>query len=147
MLVLISDPGQGGAGFQVSAENQEGHIGQLGLLETEETRFAVLDGFPDYVTHSEFGYFLASLSQGFVAAPPGSQGNLCLGGQIGRFNQHVLGSGPQGDFALEVDTTALPVFPIVAIVPGDTWHFQAWFRDVNPTPTSNFTDGLSIEYE
>ncbi len=34
--------------------------------------------------NSSFGFFLTSRSQGFVMGPGGSQGNLCVGGAIGR---------------------------------------------------------------
>ena len=27
---------------------------------------------------------------------------------------------------------------------GDTWNFQAWFRDANPSGTSNFTNGVAV---
>jgi hypothetical protein len=30
---------------------------------------------------------------------------------------------------------------------GDTFHFQCWYRDVNPLPTSNFSDAVSITFE
>ena len=30
---------------------------------------------------------------------------------------------------------------------GETWNFTAWFRDVNPNQTSNFTDGLAIQFQ
>ena len=33
-----------------------------------------------------------------------------------------------------------------AVLPGDTWHFQCWYRDANPGVTSNFSDGLSITF-
>jgi hypothetical protein len=36
---------------------------------------------------------------------------------------------------------SLPGPPPNAVVTGDTWYFQAWFRD---KATSNFTDGLSV---
>jgi len=94
-----------------------------------------------------FGYFLASQTQGFVAAPPGSQGNLCLGGQIARFAKLVQTSGPGGTFAIQVDLTAIPTSPPSSVMAGDTWNFQAWFRDVNPNATSNFTDAVSITFE
>ena len=35
---------------------------------------------------------------------------------------------------------------VIAIQSGETWNFQAWFRDSNPTATSNFTDGLEIQF-
>jgi hypothetical protein len=31
-------------------------------------------------------------------------------------------------------------------IPGETWYFQAWHRDANPTLTSNFTDAVSITF-
>ena len=39
----------------------------------------------DQLPPDELGYALNSDAQGFVPFPPGSQGNLCLSGQIGRF--------------------------------------------------------------
>jgi hypothetical protein len=35
----------------------------------------------------------------------------------------------------------------VAVLPGDTWSFQAWHRDVNPNTTSNFSDTISVTFE
>jgi hypothetical protein len=85
------------------------------------------------------------MTQDFVPMSGGSQGNLCLGGQIGGFKQDVKNSGAGGAFALDVDTLVIPQpGGSVAIQPGETWNFQAWFRDKNPKRTSNFTDGISI---
>jgi Lamin Tail Domain len=96
---------------------------------------------------NQFGYFLTSQTQGFVAQPPGSQGNLCLSGNIGRFNGQVQNSGPGGEFTIPVDLTAMPVSPPHAVVAGETWNFSTWYRDVNPGPTSNFSDAVSITFE
>ena len=93
------------------------------------------------------GYFLVSQTQGFVATPPGSQGNLCLGGTIGRYAKLIQDSGPGGTFSIQVDLTAIPTHPPSSVMAGDTWNFQAWFRDTNPGATSNFTDALSITFE
>ncbi len=93
------------------------------------------------------GYFLASQTQGFVAAPPGSEGNLCLGGKIARFANLIQDSGPGGTFSIQVDLTSIPTSPPSSVMAGDTWNFQAWFRDANPGATSNFTDALSITFE
>ncbi|MCP3918441.1 MAG: hypothetical protein GY711_23090 [bacterium] len=97
-----------------------------------------------------FGFFITSQTRGFVAGAGGSQGNLCLSGQIGRFvgPGQVLSSGATGTFSLLVDLEAMPtpLFP-VAVQPGETWNFQAWHRDANPTPTSNFTDAVSVTFE
>jgi len=96
---------------------------------------------------NQFGYFLTSKTQGFVANPGGSQGNLCLGGVIGRFASQVQSSGAAGSFTIQVDLTKLPPPLNVPVLPGDTWSFQAWFRDKNPSTTSNFTDGVSVAFQ
>jgi hypothetical protein len=33
----------------------------------------------------------------------------------------------------------------VAVLPGDTWNFQAWYRDVGGT--NNSTDGVEITFQ
>ena len=97
--------------------------------------------------HASFGFFLASRTQGNIANPGGSQGNLCLGGSIGRYvgPGQIKNSGPYGGFELDIDLTAMPspTGPVVAQA-GQTWNFTAWYRDANPSSTSNFTDGVSL---
>ena len=95
---------------------------------------------------NQFGYFLASELQGFIAHPGASQGNLCLGGQIARFRQQIQNSGAKGEFTIQVDLTSIPTTPPQSVLVGQTWNFQAWFRDLNPGPTSNFTDGVSVTF-
>ena len=84
--------------------------------------------------------------QDFQSVVPGSQGNLCLGGSILRYGKFILNSGGAGTFSLAVDLNNLPNGQ-GAVQPGETWNYTAWFRDNNPTPTSNFTDGLSILFQ
>ena len=89
------------------------------------------------------GYFLVSQTQGFFN-PPGSSGFICLGGAIGRFNKPgEIGQGPT--FSIEVDLTNLPVNPPQAAQPGETWNFQAWYRDLGNS--NNFTDAVSVVFE
>ena len=93
------------------------------------------------------GYFLASRSQGDTFPVNNSQGRLCLGGFIGRYvgPGQILNSGLNGAFELSIDLHAIPnPLGTVATNPGETWHFQAWHRDANPTSTSNFTNAVSI---
>ncbi len=93
------------------------------------------------VPDGEFGYFLTSQTQGFFM-PPGSDGFICLGGNIGRYNGNV-GQGPS--FTLQIDLTSMPVNPPVAVQPGDTYGFQAWYRDLGST--NNFTDAVSVTFQ
>ena len=70
-------------------------------------------------------------------------GNLCVSGNLARFSQSIQMSDPGGRFSIDVDTLAIPTNPVVAVQSGDTWHFQAWYRDQNPGPTSAFTNAVS----
>ncbi len=110
---------------------------QLGLLHA--------NGLPAGV----FGFFLCSQTQGFHMNPGGSQGNLCLGGFVGRFNRvgEILTASSFGTIALPLDMTDVPT-PIgpTSILAGQTWHFQAWHRDSNPGPTSNFSSAIAVPY-
>jgi len=87
----------------------------------------------------EFGYFLTGRTQG-LSQPPGSQGRLCLAGNIGRYDQDIV-TGPYGQLTL--DLTGMPVNPTTAVLPGETWNFQCWYRDGG---TSNFSDALEVTF-
>ncbi|MEM6675611.1 MAG: hypothetical protein AAF726_22360 [Planctomycetota bacterium] len=97
-----------------------------------------------------FGFFLTSLVQGFIANPGGSAGNLCLSGSIGRYvgPGQILNSGASGAFSLAVNLTQHPTpTGFVVVTAGETWNFQAWFRDsAGGSPTSNFTDGTELTF-
>ena len=99
---------------------------------------------------NEFGYFLASDGVNPPGVtPPGSSGLFCLGlgGNLGRYSTLVQSSGDAGCFSIEVDVTAVPIGnpPFsTALVAGDTWYFQGWFRD---GASSNFTDVLEIPFQ
>ncbi|MEE8468002.1 MAG: hypothetical protein V3T22_06075, partial [Planctomycetota bacterium] len=70
-----------------------------------------------------FGYFLNSDVQDFTPFPLGSQGNLCLGGGIGRHAKQVANTGASGELVLDLDLTALPrPNGTHAVVAGETWN-------------------------
>lgn len=101
----------------------------------------------EQLPQNQNGYFLASMTQGFVQNPGGSQGDLCLGGTIGRFVDQIANSGAAGVIEATVDLTNMPK-PLQAVVlPGDTFNFQAWYRDMNPTTTSNLTDAVEVKFD
>ena len=96
------------------------------------------------------GIFLVSPNQGLVTTVPGSVGALCLGASIGRFNMpgQVLITSLTGtaSLSIELDAIASPN-GTVAVQPGDTWNFQLWHRDQDPSATSNFTQGISVLFQ
>jgi len=113
-------------------------VGSIVLAQNDLTLHAT-----DLPTHT-FGYFLASTSAGNTTV---GQGTLCLGGGIGRFNGpgQVQSTGPLGELALAIGTQQVPTpTGFTAMQPGQTWHFQCWFRDANPVTTSNLTDGWRL---
>ncbi|MEZ6016258.1 MAG: hypothetical protein R3F49_14155 [Planctomycetota bacterium] len=98
-----------------------------------------------------FGFFLTSTTQGLLLNPGGSQGNLCLAGSIGRFvgAGQIQNSGAAGLISLALDLTQQPTpTGLVAVLPGQTWNFTAWFRDtIGGNATSNFADALEIQFQ
>jgi len=103
-----------------------------------------LDLHVDSMPAGRFGYFLMSNTQGFIPLFGGSQGNFCLGAPFVRFSAFGQVSTAQGTLDFAPDLTALP--NNTTIFPGQSWNFQCWFRDVNPTSTSNTTDAVEIQF-
>ena len=94
-----------------------------------------------------FGYFLGSRTQGDVLFPGGSEGRLCLGGSIARFVSLAQNSGVGGLMDVGIDLSNIPTTPPTAALPGETWNFQAWFRDFGIPPTSNFSLPVSVTFQ
>ncbi len=97
-------------------------------------------------------FFLTSQTVSITFPVAGSAGRLCLGGGIGRLigAGQIQASGSSGSISVPVDLQRLPTpNGFVAAAAGQTWSFQAWFRDtlMNGTATSNFTDAVSITFQ
>ncbi len=98
---------------------------------------------------NQIGYFVVSRDPGTGIFPPGSQGIFCIGNSIGRHNRpgEVLNSGSSGVVRMSLDLMDVPQPQgPVAVAPGETWHWQYWFRDLNPSSTSNFSDANSVTF-
>lgn len=97
-----------------------------------------------------FGMSLVSRSPGYTARPGGSAGALCLGGVIGRrVGGQVMVASAAGAWLEPCDLDAIPLAATYAAVQqGETWHFQAWYRDVaaGGGPTSNFTSASRVRF-
>ena len=96
----------------------------------------------------EFVLFLTSATSGNLPGAGGSQGTLCLGSPLGRFAApgQLTTAGAAGTAELTIDPTNLPLAGGTPIAPGETWHFQAWYRDANTQPTSNLTDAVAVRF-
>ncbi len=138
-----------GSNFCVAAPNSTGAVGAMSSQGSLEVATNLFQLTASSLPQHSFGVFLASQSPGFTAAPGGSQGNLCLSTNHGRFSQQVMASGHFGTFTILTDTTGFPTTAggSVAVAPGETWYFQAWHRElVGGTATTNFTDGLEVTF-
>jgi len=102
------------------------HLQGTPLLGANNFRLIARD-----LTFFSTGYFLMSSGSGFVPGFGGGAGNLCLAAPLHRFIKpptgRVLNSGSNRQFRLIVDLTKLP--DGVVFQPGETWYFQALYRD------------------
>ncbi len=101
------------------------------------------------IPQGSFGFFLAGQTAGLIQGPGGSQGDLCLDGAIGRFigPGQVLAADAAGKFSLAVDLSRVPTpTGTTSVMSFQTWHFQGWYRDTNPTATSNFTEASRVTF-
>ena len=126
---------------ELNSTGEPGRLEAAGMLDAQANQLFLL---ATDLPAGQFGFFFTSQVPGFVVGPGGSQGNLCLGGPLARFNAVIPNAGPGGFFQLRVDTNAIPTQPASAIQAGQTWFFQAWYRDGNPQPTSNFTGAAAV---
>ena len=69
----------------------------------------------------------------------------CPGVRLGRSAApgQLTTAGSAGTADLSIDPTSLPLAGGTPIGPGETWHFQLWYRD---GVVSNFSDVLSVTF-
>ena len=102
-----------------------------------------VDGLPA----NQFGLFITSQTPILAPNPGGSNGDLCIGGSLGRIST-LVNSGATGDVSLALDLTGIPNSnSLYAVMPGDTVYFQLWHRDTAAPGFSNFSPGIEIEFD
>ncbi|MEM9381512.1 MAG: hypothetical protein AAGB93_16275 [Planctomycetota bacterium] len=139
---------QVGEGACVAVENSTGVSARIEAFGSSAVAANDLQLSCRRMPASTVALFLASRSSGYVVAPAGSRGNLCLGGEIGRLLPPAP-TGPGGVASVDVDVMAIPQpTGAAAAFPGDTWAFQCWYRDSDAgTPTSNFSDSVVVRFD
>ncbi len=138
-----------GAGYCLDAvPNSTGQAGRITARGSASVAVNNLALLVDRLPGASFGYFLVADQSGFVVSPGGSQGALCLSGTIGRLNRgsaEIFQASGAGEASVPLDLGDLPTpTGSTAAEPGQTLYFQAWYRDANPTVTSNFTSALRV---
>ncbi len=124
--------------------------GQLGRIRVRGSHLASAGAVvmqADQLPLNQFGFFICATGTSSLI-PPGSNGRLCLGGVLGRFSGagQVQSSGSTGGFSLGINTAMLPTTPTQAVMPGQTWYFQAWHRD-SVGAGSNFTRATAVLFD
>jgi glucose/arabinose dehydrogenase len=144
--VFKVEPDCGATTYCQPVANSTGVAGGIAMSGTTQVSANSFGLVASDLPPGQFAYFLASQSNGYSIGPGGSQGNLCVSGHIGRYNAFVGQVDGAGNYAIPVDLGNIPTSPPSSVVAGDTWYFQCWHRDFNPSPTSNFTPGLAVTF-
>lgn len=149
----ITCPAGGGFGANFCGPAVPNSTGQSGVMSAAGSLAVTSNDLTISASElpaNSFAFFLTSTGQNTVFQPGGSQGVLCLGGAIGRFvgPGQIVNTGVAGAVSLALDLSQHPTpTGFVQIQPGETWNFQAWFRDaVGGQVTSNFTDGIELTF-
>jgi len=140
-----------GTSYCTAAVNSTGGTASMAATGSAVTAANSVTLTADGLPNNAFGFFLTSRTQGFIANPGGSQGNLCLSGSIGRYvgPGQIKNSGTTGSISLALNLSQQPTpTGFIAVQAGDTWNFTAWYRDaVAGAATSNFANGLSVAFQ
>ena len=145
-LTLLSG---GDVGIRVCSPAVSNVTGAPGVIRALGSPFVADNDFllvAEFLPPNTLGFFLASPTEGSIPNPGGSVGVLCLGGPFGRYQSLAQSSGLLGSIVIPVDLAAIaqPTGPVSG-QPGETWFFQAWYRDsLLSFATSNFTDAIAV---
>lgn len=128
--VALETDGELGSPYCTANANSTGTAGATGatgsiVAASDDVTLTVRDLPP-----GQFGIFAVSRSAGSL---PVGDGVLCLGGSIGRFDApgQIFQADASGTAAVPIGLGALPLGTgTVPVLPGETWNFQAWHRDV-----------------
>lgn len=144
-----------GSNYCVANPNASGSIARMSAVGSSIASSDKLRLEVSNMPLNTFGFFLTSRTAGFSVMPAGSQGNLCLDGVIGRFDDlsQVRSSGSTGIISIDSSLGEWSVLAqplggtVVPAMAGERWHYTAWYRDiVGGGPTSNFANGLFIDF-
>ncbi len=99
------------------------------------------------IPQSSFGLFLVSRGVGSVTCTGSCVGSLCLDpNDVGRIGP-ALNAGPDYSFERTLDLTNVPTNPSMPAMAGQSYYFQAWYRDsAGGVPVSRFTDAAAVTF-
>lgn len=145
VYVEASNPNSPAFQYCESTANSTGDRGFLrmqGSRSSTSAKTIVAEALPP----GQFGLLLSGSATGFVPTPGGRAGNLCLGGDLGRYNATVAAANAAGVILYDMDSTAIPTSGgLQAALVGQFYQWQVWHRGiVSGTATSNDTNAVTI---
>lgn len=146
--VALETDGGLGTPYCAASPNSTGLAGATGatgsiVAPNDDVTLTVRD-----LPAGQFGIFAVSRIAGNL---PVGGGILCLGGSIGRFDApgQIFQADASGAADVPIALGAIPLGTgTVPVLPGETWHFQAWHRDiVGGSATSNFALPTRVTFQ
>jgi hypothetical protein len=137
-----------GTSFCVAVPNSTGQVAETlaygaGLVSVGHALLAT-EGLPV----GRPALLIASQAWSFLPPVQGTVGYQCVIGNLAVFRDSLSFADASGRVLHEVDLTALPTRPTsTAVQPGETWHFQAWYRDDMGGSTTNFSLPTRIVFQ
>lgn len=125
-----------------NSSGQRGYMQIFGNSNVTDTKDLVATNLPQ----NAVGYFAQGTLPASIPNAGGSQGTLCIGGDVGRYAGNVINSGTDGIIELTIDPTVIPTATgTVPAMVGTARGFQLWHRDSSGgMATSNFTNAATI---
>lgn len=139
--------GSAPCGFEsycLSAPNSGGQAARLFVSGIPDAFGGTLDFLGDRMPAGQMALLVMAPGEGFVPSYAGHRGNLCVGPRFFRFAAADLHVGPDGSLSYSPDFDRLPNG--MMFLPGTTWRFQLWYRDLDPLPTWNSTTGVRVRF-
>ncbi len=137
----------GARGCDPAVPNSTGKPASLTITGEPRAFTGSLDLRVECAPQGAFGLFLAGPSISAPTTPMGLVGNLCLDGGIGRYDApgEIFQAGNDGAATLTISPNATPTpSGRVPVLGGQTWFFQAWYRDGG---ASNLSNSVGVRFD
>jgi hypothetical protein len=132
-----------GATYCTSVPNSTGLAAELVLNGSSEVQDDCFHAYGFGLPPANFAAVFASLGTDNLPMYGGGQGTLCLATPFYRLPGSALRTSVSGTYLALLELAA--VGPPPGPQPGETWHFQAWYRDgVGAASTTNLTSAVAI---
>lgn len=140
-------PSRVGTGYCVANSNSTGVDGLTLGLGSSVARENDLTLRAINVPANQFGIFIVSDAEGFTPNLAGTQGNLCIGGGLGRYDQ-ILATGPAGEVEQAIDITSIPRPSTTdSAQASERWNWQFWHRDTPAAGGANLSRALGVRFQ